>query len=189
MSGLEFKKFKSISRLFRDCTISEKIDGTNGLILFSETGDMLVGSRTREIFPEGTPGQEKGCDNYRFAEWCYENKESLFNYLGKGSHYGEWAGEGVQKNRYKVTGKRFYLFNTFRHSDIPKDLSDIGLDVVPVLYDGIFCTETVDDVMLDLEMWGSRLGGDKPEGVVVYHHASRSYYKTTFEHDDTGKPE
>jgi len=54
MSELTFEPFQKISRLKRNCTITEKIDGTNSQIVFDLNGDVLVGSRKREIWPEGT---------------------------------------------------------------------------------------------------------------------------------------
>jgi hypothetical protein len=186
MSKLEFKKFGSIKRLNRDCTITEKVDGTNGLIAFANNGDILVGSRKREIFPEGTLGQDKGCDNFGFAKWAYNNREELFNYLGEGYHYGEWAGKGIQRGYGE--DKKFYLFNTFRHKDIPSNLVEAGLAVVPVLYEGPFDTRVISEEMKALKEAGSSIGKDsQPEGVVVYHHASHSYFKVTYEHDATGK--
>jgi len=52
MSELIFQGFPSIKRMRRGCVITEKIDGSNGQILFDEYGSMLVGSRRREITPE-----------------------------------------------------------------------------------------------------------------------------------------
>ena len=185
--SLEFSPFQKINRLKRDCTITEKIDGSNGLIAFDERGNILVGSRKREIFPEGTPGLEKGCDNFGFAGWAYENKDTLFSYLGKGFHYGEWAGGSIQRGYHQ--DKRFYVFNTFRHDDIPAELLGIGLRRVPILFQGEFDTASVNMIMYGLAQGGSHLNpATRPEGVVVYHHALKQYFKVTYEHDVTGKP-
>jgi hypothetical protein len=153
---------------------------------------MLVGSRKREIWPEGTEGKSKGCDNMGFAKWAYDNKDRLFEFLGEGRHYGEWCGCGIQR-RYNMDTKVFALFNTARfgpgRQEIPQDLQDIGLTVVPVLFEGLFASDTVDLAMDELQNTGSVFseGFMKPEGVVVYHHALRNYFKVTYEHDMTGK--
>ena len=192
MSELVFEKFPKIGRMKRGCTITEKIDGTNAQILFDAEGNLLVGSRKREIWPEGTEGKDKGCDNAGFAAWVYSNREALFAFLGEGRHYGEWCGCGIQRN-YGLAEKHFLLFNTARFAEgrqeIPEELKAIGLGAVPILYQGDFTTEAVDSVMLDLFIHGSYLGDGfkKPEGVVVYHHAIQQYFKITFEHDGKGK--
>jgi len=182
---LEFEKFGKIPRLNKDCTITEKIDGTNAQIYFDEEGNFLVGSRKREIFPNGTEGKEKSCDNAGFAKWVYDNHEALFEYLGEGRHFGEWAGLGINRG-YNLPEKRFYLFNTFRfiREDMPVNLREIGLDVAPILYQGKFSTDIVNTVMEALKEGGSFLSDfDNPEGVIVYHNAAKQYFKVTFEYD------
>lgn len=188
---LVFEKFQSLKRMKRDCVISEKIDGTNAQICFAADGDILVGSRKRQIWPEGTDGKEKGCDNMGFAGWVYANREALFEFLGEGRHYGEWCGCGIQR-RYGLDTKMFLLFNTARfgpgRQEIPAELQGVGLGAVPVLYQGVFTTDAVDRTMEELRVNGSSLNSfDNPEGVVVYHTALRSYFKVTYEHDNTGK--
>jgi len=188
MSELVFEKFPKIGRLKRMCTISEKIDGTNSQLAFDSEGNMLVGARKREIWPEGTEDKPKGCDNHGFARWAYANQEALFAFLGEGRHYGEWCGCGIQR-KYGADKKYFLLFNTSRWDAIPSGLEDIGLGIVPVLYEGTFTTDSVTDVMCSLKEHGSRFtfGFMNPEGVVVYHHASRTYFKVTFDGDDMSK--
>ena len=185
MTDLVFEKFPKIPRLKRGCVITEKIDGTNAQVVFNADGDMLCGSRNRVITPDD--------DNYGFAQWAYENKEGLFNVLGEGRHYGEWWGSGIQR-RYGLTegDKRFSLFNTARWSkDDPEKLKSVpGLGHVPILYTGDFSTKVVDVFMRMLQETGSfaAKGFDRPEGVIVYHTASKALFKYTFEHDETGKP-
>lgn len=192
MSGeLIFEKFQSLKRMKRECVITEKIDGTNAQICFDDVGNMLVGSRKRQIWPEGTIDKPKGCDNQGFAQWAYSLQDELFNFLGAGRHFGEWCGAGIQR-KYGLTKKYFLLFNTNRfgvgRQEIPVELLDKGLGVVPVLYQGVFTTDAVDKVMEDLKETGSHIADfDNPEGIVVYHTALRDYFKVTYEHDMTGK--
>ena len=188
---LTFEAFPKMSRMKRECTITEKIDGTNAQICFSADGDLLVGSRKRQIWPEGTEGKPKGCDNYGFAKWVYDNRDELWEFLGEGRHFGEWCGCGIQRT-YGLDEKLFLLFNTSLfgegRQEIPRSLKSIGLGCVPIIYNGVFDTNKIDEVMAHLEKWGSDLGGfDNPEGIVVYHHALRKYFKITYEHDRTGK--
>ena len=104
---MEFRKFNKIARLSREIVVTEKIDGTNGLIAIGEDGEFQVGSRNQWITPEK--------DNAGFARWAYDHKGELMT-LGVGFHYGEWWGQGIQRG-YGLKEKRFSLFNTSRWSD------------------------------------------------------------------------
>ena len=128
---MDFKPFDKIARLSRNCTITEKLDGTNASIHITDDGQFLVGSRTRWITPEE--------DNYGFARWAQANKEELLK-LGPGSHYGEWWGYGIQRN-YGLKEKRFSLFNTAKWSD--DAVRPICCSVVPILYSGLFDTQLI----------------------------------------------
>jgi len=176
---MEFVKFDKIPRLNRDCIVTEKIDGTNAQIVFTEDGEMLVGSRKRWIVP--------GDDNYGFAKWAHENRDDLFEALGFGTHFGEWWGQGIQRG-YGMDRKVFSLFNTTRWKDVP--LPD-GVDVVPVMYEGKFTTYHVRACLMDLRDEGSvaSSGFMQPEGVVVFHVASQHLYKATLLNDEKHKGE
>ena len=174
---MEFRKFGKIARLSREIVVTEKIDGTNGLIAIGEDGEFQVGSRNQWITPEK--------DNAGFARWAYEHKDELMT-LGVGFHYGEWWGQGIQRG-YGLKEKRFSLFNTSRWSD--DTVRPECCHVVPVLYTGMFNTETI-QIWLD---WLSRNGSVaapgfmQPEGVVIYHTAGNLYFKKTIEGDDQPK--
>ena len=106
MTMTEFQEFQKIARLSRNCSITEKIDGTNACIYIGEDGEFLTGSRTRWITPED--------DNYGFAKWALAHKDELMA-LGPGRHFGEWWGSGCQRGYGLTNGeKRFSLFNTSR---------------------------------------------------------------------------
>jgi len=148
-------------------TITEKIDGTNGCIIV-ENGKLVgVQSRKRLISPKN--------DNYNFAKWCYENEEEVLK-LGEGYHYGEWAGEGIQKNPHRLVGKHFFLFNTFRWGEHNKPPSIFK--TVPVLYQGSLEGDTIDSLLKGLKEEENK-GTYKPEGIIVYYHTTRSYTKHT----------
>ena len=191
MSDLVFEPFQKLSRLKRGCTITEKVDGTNAQICFSADGDLLVGSRKRQIWPEGFEGRNQ-CDNAGFADWVYRHRDALFETLGEGRHFGEWCGGKIQRG-YNLPEKQFLLFNTSRwgegRQEIPHVLRDAGLGCVPVIYEGDFTSSVVDWAMDWLQQNGSVIspGFMNPEGVVVYHHALRDYFKVTYDHDMTGK--
>lgn len=177
-----FEDFGHIYRVSRECIITEKIDGTNASILIPDFGEFkddqgntfpfLVGSRNKWIFPNN--------DNYGFATWAYGNRDEVLK-LGPGRHFGEWWGAGIQR-RYGVKEKRFSLFNTSRwEGGLPSPI----FSLVPILYKGIFETAAVDAALADLQAGGSVAapGFMDPEGVVIYHTASRSLFKKTLKGD------
>jgi hypothetical protein len=201
----EFEEFPKIARLRRNCVITEKIDGTNAqvfveldirsegagerkpdgaLCVYSEVSKdwyaLRAGSRNRWITPEA--------DNFGFARWAYANAQTLVEGLGEGRHYGEWWGSGVQRG-YGLTGgeKRFSLFNSGRwNAETPQPAC---CHVVPVLYSGPFTTDIVDLTIASLKAAGSAAspGFMKPEGVVIYLAAARTYFKQTIEKDEEPK--
>lgn len=194
---IPFRPFQKIPRLNRIVTVSEKLNGTNSCIYIGEAGEFLVGSRTRWITSKD--------DNHGFARWAEERKEELLK-LGPGTHFGEWWGCGIQHG-YGLKEKRLSLFNTQRWclhgaepkprkvSDdprVPLKLQDVlpeCVGLVPVLYEGLFSTEKVNECVRDLRHFGSKAvpGFLKPEGVVVFHHAANSCFKVLCEKDEEPK--
>lgn len=192
---MEFQDFPKMARLSRKIIITEKIDGTNAQIWIAPgsaaTGDdsidswfdkssntsmvMFAGSRNRWITPEN--------DNYGFAAWVQANAVTLRE-LGPGRHFGEWWGSGIQRN-YGQTGKRFSLFNVSRWENSRPSCCSL----VPVLYQGDFTTEAVENSLARLRYLGSEAasGFMKPEGVVVFHTAGNICFKKTIEKDEVPK--
>jgi hypothetical protein len=205
-----------MARLSRECCVTEKIDGTNASILITadECADdpnaiysadgltIYAGSRTRFITPAN--------DNFGFARWVTENGRELLA-LGRGLHFGEWWGSGIQRN-YGQDHKRLSLFNTLRwHAPggepcliTPAQLDKRGNEitpekwtqpapacchVVPVLYRGIFDTEKVNACLWKLKVEGSAAAPSfmNPEGVVAYHIAGGVGFKKTLDNDDQAK--
>jgi hypothetical protein len=176
----KFVRFPKIPRWTKaqHYIITEKIDGTNAQIFINDDcTDFRCGSRNRWITPED--------DNHGFAAWCEENRTHLLK-LGKGHHFGEWWGQGIQRG-YGLQEKKFSLFNVLRWNteEERERLEEIGcVDVVPVIYTG-------PDV--DPEHWLEYLdntgslaapGFMDPEGIVIYQPATRQMYKKTFGSDD-----
>jgi hypothetical protein len=61
--------------------------------------------------------------------------------------------------------------------------------VVPVLYQGPFNTQAVDDMLFQLDKKGSVAapGFMNPEGVIVFHTALNGYFKKTIHKDEEPK--
>ncbi len=201
----EFVPFPKIPRLTRECVVTEKIDGTNASVwvvdmdpgqraatlhpseavippqskLVTVAGHdyaILAGSRKRFITPQD--------DNAGFARWVYQNAEELIAELGYGTHFGEWWGDGIQR-KYGLDEKRFSLFNTKAWSGTELALCH----VVPTLYTGPFDTTRLSNVLDLLREDGSAAapGFMDPEGIMIFHTGSQSYFKKTFEGDDVWK--
>jgi len=191
----EFKSFAKIARLSREIVITEKIDGTNGLIYIDEQNNIFAGSRNRWLW--GSIQEEIHNDNHGFAAWVKENQKKLLQ-LGPGYHYGEWAGQGIQRN-YGLKEKRFYLFNINKWWDRERngELKEGATQeycpsccyVIPILYKGVFNTEAIENVLNNLKKEGSVAvpGFMKPEGIVIFHKASKQLFKKTILNDEKPK--
>lgn len=216
MNAPIFTPFPKTPRLFREVIVTEKIDGTNATIAIFESPDgsfpdncicgwskdgssyfyMMAGSRTRWITPDK--------DNHGFATWVSDNDSELMK-LGVGIHRGEWWGSGIQRGYGLQKGeKRLSLFNTVRwclHGTDPQvipsadptvvkmqDVLPECVGLVPVLYQGPFCTVEIQRCLNVLRSHGSWANPRylNPEGIVVFHTAANEGFKVTLEND--GQP-
>jgi hypothetical protein len=193
---MSYPKFGSIPRWYKQFTISEKVDGTNGLIAVADDDQQYHELRTEGVEPVGF--SEHGLaifagsrnrwlttenDNAGFAKWVSANVDSAAA-LGTGLHYGEWYGSGIQRGYGLTKGdKRFALFNTYRWGEI----RPAAFDVVPVLWEGSGddIQAGIDAAITTLVLEGSILvpGFRNPEGIVIYSHEAKSYWKKTLAND------
>lgn len=201
----EFQKYPSIPRYRKDISISEKIDGTNACVIVTEHDSRFLADSAHDksivVYDAFTPlayqvtAQSRNRiitpddDNHGFATWVYANARVLPYILGPGYHYGEWWGSGIQRGYGLTKGeKHFTVFNPARYALEGQDL----VTAVPILYTGPSYIpgigDAVEHTMAELKRTGSQVpfatGFDNPEGVVVYHTASRSLYKVTYEYDE-----
>lgn len=209
---IEFQGWPKTPRLFRPVIITEKIDGTNaaiviqdapygigaaeptehGLIVWSEELGKLVEigaqSRKRVITPLA--------DNFGFAAWVAKNADSLVRDLGIGRHFGEWWGSGVQRGYGLPKGKKlFSLFNVSRYGEAAYNgFETPGLRVVPTLYthhtlDEMIIRRTLRELGTSGSLAAYREGVrfDNPEGLIIFHTASNSVFKFTFDDEPKGE--
>ena len=171
----EFEAFPKLARLSREIFVTEKIDGTNAQVYVDAQGKVFAGSRNRWITPEA--------DNFGFARWVSDNAAELAE-LGEGRHFGEWWGSGIQR-RYGMNEKRFSLFNFGRWKGERPDCCD----VVPCLYQGPFSQTEINACIEKLRVDGSVAapGFMDPEGIVIFHSASRISMKKTVKNDELPK--
>ena len=185
---IPFVVFPKISRLNRSVIITEKIDGTNAGIYISDaayledggidTSQVFASSRKRWITVDD--------DNFGFARWVRDHSDDLLT-LGPGMHFGEWYGAGIQRG-YGLTEKRFALFNTTRWMD-GRQPRPMCCGVVPILMQQMMDRLNIPQVVEFLRTEGSVIvpGFMDPEGIVIYHSASRDSYKITIENDEVPK--
>ena len=186
---VEFKEWPKIPRGGPNeiITITEKIDGTNACVIVE---DGLYGDDDKTCYVTGVQSRTRlitpNDDNYGFATWVEKNKDELVK-LGPGYHYGEWAGEGIQKNHHNIKGKKFFLFNSERWRDGRQE-RPACCECVPVLYEGPLVFDNAEGQPVNAlertmwQLWGnSRDQGYHPEGVVVWYHKGRRYEKHTYE--------
>ena len=180
---LPYPKFPKIPRLSRECIVTEKIDGTNGLVFVPESDDapICAGSRNRWL----ESGKQ---DNFGFAGWVVAHAEELRE-LGPGLHHGEWWGVGIARG-YDLYERRFSLFNVSRWTDDmvrPKCCHVVPIiQTLPRLDSADF-----EGTIALLREHGSFAapGFMRPEGIVVFHTQGRVLFKKTLENDEKGKEE
>lgn len=180
----QFKGWGSTPRENKKKTVLEKIDGTNACVVIYD-GQVKAQSRKRMITPDD--------DNYGFAKWVYDNAGVLMDTLGFGYHYGEWFGEGIQKNPLGIEGKRFALFHATKYTeDNGYELNKVdGLETVPLLHHGQCNIWTIPQIVEDLEMYGSKVKGAatdgtvaaKAEGIIVWNNETKTRTKILLEND------
>jgi hypothetical protein len=208
LTGIEFKAWPKTARLNRDIVITEKLDGTNAAVgiyaLPPEQENKVIDNAlcletvngVKYVVYAQSRKRLIGLldDNHQFAAWVWSNGQALVSALGEGLHFGEWWGSGVNRGYGLLKGeKRFSLFNTIRYNDPEKfnlaPLKNIGVDTVPVLYEGLFNEFEIKLANDRLVRNGSSAspGFMNPEGIIVFHTASQTPYKITIEGDEKPK--
>lgn len=206
---MELKSFSEIKKwLPLRMVITQKIHGSNAQVCIFPKGqpselipgnvdtafnadgtprdgyDVKVGSRERWIFPGKTT------DNFGFAQFVEDNKQEFIDKLGPGTHYGEWAGPGINSGE-GLKEKTFILFNHGRPYENGLPPRTV---LAPVLFDsanlgewnpGLTPDIYIDSVMTDLKLNGSKLvpGFMRPEGCVIEYAGKK--YKKVFKAEET----
>lgn len=158
---------------------TEKLDGTNACIIctFQDTTEKPIAKFITEVGVLNIHAQSRkklitpNDDNFGFAKWVQANAEELAK-LGKGYHYGEWWGLGIQRG-YGQTEKKFSLFNTQRWNDLNPNRPTC-CSVVPTIH-----ASSVEEAKQKLIENGSYAapGFMDVEGIVVFEYNTQSYWK------------
>lgn len=94
---MSFEEFKKIPRLFRDCTITEKIDGTNGQILIKPVLRENDARAEGDVFITSFNGDGRPILNGGLVDPPLDIVD-----MGDGFLFAVWAGS---RNRWVYTGK------------------------------------------------------------------------------------
>lgn len=222
----QFRKWSSTPRWHKGLRVYEKIDGTNGCVIVQRVGLTDLGMVPKDAVAVLDDSQEfgywvraqsrsriitPGNDNFGFAKWVHDNSWALAHVLDQGYHYGEWFGEGIQKNPLGIEGRRFYLFHAWYwarpENALKLSQSGVtGLGHVPVLHDpdthGEATWETIPAIMDDLAWYGTKVEGAvgvvsgyahepdtmaRPEGIIVWHKDTQQKYKILLDNDSVHK--
>jgi RNA ligase (TIGR02306 family) len=153
--------------------VTEKVDGSSMTVYFRRSPECWVGefgvcSRNLDIKEEG------GTSFWKVArELDLENKlRSLERNI---CLQGELIGQGIQGNKYKLSGLEFRVFNVFDidkqqhvgYNEFVRIVNQLGLKTVPLLDDAFVLPGTVDE-MVEYSKGKSVLNKDSHrEGVVL----------------------
>ena len=194
MSTANYNSFPSIERLENIyCIISEKIDGTNGLIEINET-NVRFGSRNRYIsFSDDNAGFANFFRHYEakledvakdvITKELELNGETLTscNESYPLRIYGEWFGCGIQRG-YGLKDKFFMPFSSFYGEKLIE--YQVPNVITPnIMYTGKFSMEVVGTCMQQLKLNGSGVVKDykQPEGIVIFFPKYNFRLKETFD--------
>lgn len=194
---IEFEGWPKTPRLSKTAVYTEKLDGTNAAVVIEEIDDPSMYEYGDKYFDIGAQSRNRlitpSDDNHGFARWVSSNAQGLIATLGPGRHFGEWYGSGIGRGYGLTKGdKRFALFNTARWwttENLTKLQEVPGLECVTVLETSPFDVFTARCLVEELRTHGSEHvpGFMRPEGVCVFHTASRQVYKTFLENDEVPK--
>ena len=124
---------------------SEKLDGASCTMYFNQKFGIC--SRNLEL-AKGDTTQWKLAKEFGLIS-------KLENFGRNIALQGEIIGEGIQKNKYKLKGQKFRLFNIFdidNYEYLPKiEMLEIaeqfGLKIVPTVFESIELPETIDEIL------------------------------------------
>jgi hypothetical protein len=160
---LEFIKFPKMPRRENlTFSVTEKLDGTNSLIVVEEDGNILAGSRTRWLTERE--------DNHGFFKFVQENKEDIKKFLIPNKrYYGEFIGEKIQRG-YGLRFKRFMFFDLDAPGIVELILANPNFGRVPFFsFESMVTLEPMlKKYIEDLVTNGSKIDPNtKAEGLVI----------------------
>lgn len=165
---------------------TEKIDGTSTTFAVSAKNskckkyEFIVCSRNvRQATEDQANWHSQDCGNVYWEMAHKYDIEKVLTTIAKENGWqkvilqGETVGEGLQGNRYKLKGRRFYAYNFIVNGvkwdtlDAAKFLAQYGITWVPILDSGFRMLPTVNDMLAYAEGYTVLVDGNLPrEGIV-----------------------
>lgn len=155
--------------------VAEKIDGSSMTVYYKD-GEFGVCSRNLDL------KETEGNAFWRKArELDLENK--LKSIAGDFAIQGELYGEGIQKNKYKVKGIHFAVFNIFdirngvylNYDVFKKMCFDLGLDTVPIVEEYKKLEFDNVDAIVNYSIGASKLNPEVQREGVVFRPVVESF--------------
>jgi RNA ligase (TIGR02306 family) len=153
------------------CVASEKLDGES--ITFYLKNDVF-GVCSKEVdYLESSDSIHWQMARKLNIESILRSNQSV-NIPKNISMQGEIVGEGIKKNKYKIKGKKVFLYNIFnidKHRYLDYDAfvrvtNDLKLERVPVINDKLVLSNDINDLVA-LSNGKSMLYDTKREGIVI----------------------
>lgn len=127
--------------------ITEKLDGASVSYYFNN-GEFGVCSREREL-------KEDYSNLYWYIAKEYNLKEKLSEFGKNICIQGEIIGSKVNRNKYKLNSRQFYIFNIYdidkhqyyNYIDFISIVKKLDLDMVPLLEESFKLPETIEDIV------------------------------------------
>lgn len=158
---------------------TEKLDGTS-ISVYLKDGMFGVCSRNLEL--------ERPTDisNTYWSTVFNLDIESKLKSLGKNiCIQGEMIGEGIQKNKYKITGRTIYFFNVFdidahKRIEFPRCyeiISELGLNGVPIIDIDFKLPNKISDLIAMADGDSALTPNVNREGLVIRSHDGSVSFK------------
>jgi len=146
----EFEEWKDAGLLFE---VTEKLDGSSCTMYLDMKNDFHVCSRNLDLKPDDKNSFWKAAKKYDVENRLkYHGLEGL-------AIQGELIGEGIQSNRYGISGQEFYVFDIY-DTKSGKYLSPehrygicslLGLNHVPVVATKLITAKDISNILVEAE--------------------------------------
>lgn len=185
---MEFTKYMHLERFgasevegieVGSALVFPKLDGTNASVWLSDDGDVIAGSRNRDL--------SQGKDNAGFYAWVKEQK-NIKQYLTKNpSHilYGEWLVPHSLKTYEDAAWRNFYVFDVVSggkympYDDYKYGLQSHGIEFIAPIAVVKNGNEEVFQKCLDKNTFLIKDGEGVGEGIVIKNYGYSNKYGRT----------
>ncbi|GHU58460.1 hypothetical protein AGMMS49975_25060 [Clostridia bacterium] len=152
--------------------ITTKMDGTSCTV-YHKDGEVGVCSRNFELKNDGE-------SSYWDIANSYDLPNKLRDYGKNIAVQGEFCGEGIQKNRIRLSTPKLYVFSVvdldtheyWDYAEVVALTNALGLDMVPIEEVGNSFNLSSEELLVKAQ--GKYPGGNDKEGIVIRSQAQRN---------------